>query len=95
MLPDGRFDVGWPDAPVRVLASSLAAAEHAPDGAVAQIAGADGSAIEIPRFSTTAPTRMTTGNLDAMALYAGTGVDAVTHRATVAEVMAELSAGFS
>jgi NAD(P)H-dependent flavin oxidoreductase YrpB (nitropropane dioxygenase family) len=89
----GRFDVGWPDAPVRVLASSLEAAERAPEGAVATIAAADGSAIEIPRFSTTAPTRATSGNLDAMPLYAGTGVDAVTRRSTVAEVIAELAAG--
>ena len=36
----GRFDVGWPDAPVRVLASSLAAAEQAPPGIVATITAA-------------------------------------------------------
>ena len=77
----------------RLLASSLEAAERAPEGAVATIAAADGSAIEIPRFSTTAPTRATSGNLDAMPLYAGTGVDAVTRRSTVAEVIAELAAG--
>ena len=35
------------------------------------------------------------GNLDAMPLYAGTGVDAVTRRGTVAEVMAELAEGWS
>jgi NAD(P)H-dependent flavin oxidoreductase YrpB (nitropropane dioxygenase family) len=91
----GRFDVGWPDAPVRVLASSLEAAERAPDGTVATISEADGSVVEIPRFATTAPTRATSGNLDAMPLYAGTGVDAVTHRTTVAEVMAELSQGLA
>ena len=91
----GRFDFGWPDAPVRVLTSSLEAAERAPDGTVATISASDGSLIEIPRFSTTAPTRATSGNLDAMPLYAGTGVDAVTHRTTVAAVMAELSQGFA
>jgi nitronate monooxygenase len=90
----GRFDVGWPDAPVRVLASSLAAAESAPDGTVATIAASDGTLTDIPLFSTTAPTRATTGNLDAMPLYAGTGIDAVTGRVTVADVMAELSQGF-
>ena len=91
----GRFDVGWPDAPVRVLASSLAAAERAPAGTVATITAADGTVTELPLFSTTAPTRRTTGNLDAMPHYAGTGLDAITHRATVAEVMAELSEGFA
>ena len=51
--------------------------------------------IEIARFSTTAPTRVDVGNLDAMPLYAGTGVDAVTRRSTVAEVVAELAEGWS
>src|SRR4051794_34168632 len=91
----GRFDVGWPDAPVRVLASSLAAAEQSPAGIVGTITGADGAVTELPLFSTTAPTRSTTGNLDAMPHYAGTGLDAITHRASVAEVMAELSKGFA
>jgi NAD(P)H-dependent flavin oxidoreductase YrpB (nitropropane dioxygenase family) len=90
-----RFDVGWPDAPVRVLASSLDAAERSTDDVVATITSSDGTVTEVPRFATTAPTRTTTGNLDAMPLYAGTSIDAVTHRATVAEVMAELSAGLS
>lgn len=91
----GRFDVGWPDAPVRVLASSLAAAEQAPPGTVATITAPDGAVTELPLFSTTAPTRSTVGNLDAMPHYAGTGLDAITHRSTVAEVMAELSAGLA
>jgi nitronate monooxygenase len=91
----GRFDVGWPDAPVRVLASSLAAAEQAPPGIVATITAPDGSVTELPLFSTTAPTRSSAGNLEAMPHYAGTGLDAITHRATVAEVMAELSAGLA
>jgi len=91
----GRFDVGWPDAPVRVLASSLAAAEQANPGIVATITAPDGSVTEVPLFSTPAPTRATTGNLDAMPHYAGTGLDAITHRATVAEVIAELSKGFA
>jgi nitronate monooxygenase len=88
-----RFDVGWPDAPVRVLTSALVAAEQSPDGTVAQMAMPDGSIADIPRFSTTPPNRTTTGNLDAMALYAGTSVDAVTERTTLADVMDELLAG--
>jgi hypothetical protein len=36
------------------------------------------------------PTRDTTGDISAMALYAGTSVDAVTSRPTAAEVVAEL-----
>jgi NAD(P)H-dependent flavin oxidoreductase YrpB (nitropropane dioxygenase family) len=90
-----RFDVGWPDAPVRVLASSLDAAERSTDAIVATITAPDGTVTEVPRFATTAPTRSTTGNLDAMPLYAGTSIDAVRGRATVGEVMAELSAGLA
>jgi hypothetical protein len=58
------------------------------------VTAADGSVTEIPRFATPSPTRDTSGNLAAMALYAGTSVDAVTHRSTVADVVAELSPGF-
>jgi nitronate monooxygenase len=88
-----RFDVGWPDAPVRVLASSLAAAEAAPEGTVATMRSGGGHEVELPRFTTTPPTRSTTGNLDALPLYAGTSVDAVRARTSVAEVMRELLAG--
>ena len=88
-----RFDVGWPDAPVRVLASSLAAAEAAPDGTVATLTAADGSVTDLPRFTTTPPTRSTTGNIDALPLYAGTSIDAVHARRHAAEVMGELLEG--
>lgn len=88
-----RFDVGWPDAPVRVLATSLAAAEAAPDGTVAVMTAADGSTIDLPRFTTTPPTRSTTGNIDALPLYAGTSIDAVHARQHAADVMRELLEG--
>jgi NAD(P)H-dependent flavin oxidoreductase YrpB (nitropropane dioxygenase family) len=88
-----RFDVGWPNAPVRVLASSLAAAEAAPDGPVAMLPGPGGEPVELPRFTTTPPTRATIGNLDALPLYAGTGIDAVTARLAAADVMQELIEG--
>lgn len=88
-----RFDVGWPDAPVRVLASSLAAAEAAPDGTVATLAADDGSVTLLPRFTTTPPTRTTVGNLDALPLYAGTSIDSVHARQTAADVMQELIEG--
>lgn len=90
-----RFDVGWPGAPVRVLASSLRAAERAGEGTVASITAPDGTVTEIPRFATAPPTRATRGNLEAMALYAGTSIDAVTSRTTLAEVMDELSKGLT
>jgi NAD(P)H-dependent flavin oxidoreductase YrpB (nitropropane dioxygenase family) len=89
-----RFDVGWPDAPARVLSRALVAAEQAPDGVVATMTAADGSAMELVRWSTTPPNRSTVGNIDAMALYAGTSVTSVTGRPPVADVFAELIAGF-
>lgn len=88
-----RFDVGWPDAPVRVLASSLAAAEAAPDGTVATMTAVDGTMTELPRWTTTPPTHTTSGNLDALPLYAGTSIDAVHARQTAADVMHELIEG--
>jgi len=88
-----RFDVGWPDAPVRVLASSLEAAEAAPDGTVATMTLADGSTIDLPRFTTTPPSRDTVGNLEALPLYAGTSVDAVTRRESLTDVMTDLTRG--
>jgi nitronate monooxygenase len=88
-----RFDVGWPDAPARVLAGSLAAAERATEGTVATMTLPDGRTVELPRFSTTPPTRSTVGNVDALPHYAGFSVDAVTARQPLAAVMAELSEG--
>lgn len=87
------FDVGWPNAPHRVLADSLLASEAADDGVIAQISMPDGSVIDVPRWSTTPPNRTTSGNIDAMALYAGTSCGAVTERSTLAGVMNELLAG--
>jgi NAD(P)H-dependent flavin oxidoreductase YrpB (nitropropane dioxygenase family) len=88
-----RFDVGWPDAPVRVLASSLAAAEAALDGTVATLTAPDGTVTELPRFTTTPPTRSTTGNVDALPLYAGTSIDAIDARRHAGDVMRELLEG--
>lgn len=85
------FSVGWPDAPHRVLASSVAAARAASPDPVATMTLADGSTLRIPRLSTTPPTVGTDGQLEAMALYAGVGVGAVTGRAPAAAIIAELS----
>ena len=60
---------------------------------MATTTGADGTTTDIPRFSTTPPSRTTFGNLDAMALYAGTSIDAVRARQTASEVMHELIEG--
>jgi NAD(P)H-dependent flavin oxidoreductase YrpB (nitropropane dioxygenase family) len=81
------FSTNWPDAPHRVLRSSVEAAERL-DRAVTATIGER----EILRFASTPPTRATEGDVAAMALYAGESVDAVTRIEPAAEIFAELSA---
>jgi hypothetical protein len=52
-----------------------------------------GARMQIPRFAPSAPTRETTGAVEAMALYAGESVGAVTHRQSAGEIVAELADG--
>ncbi len=81
------FDVGWPNAPQRVLASAVAAAIfEGPDPA-----GLLGTTA-IPRRGTTPPTSTTTGDIDAMALYAGRSVGALREVRPAAEILRELLA---
>ena len=86
------FSQGWPDAPHRVLASSIKAARESVDP-VATIRQRDGSETPFPRFGTAPPTADMTGDIRAMALYAGTGVDAVHGRVPASEIVAELAEG--
>ncbi|HKA15082.1 MAG TPA: nitronate monooxygenase [Myxococcota bacterium] len=82
----------WPNAPHRVLRSAVAAAQRAPDGVAGEIRRGS-RAIPIARFSAIAPTATTTGNVEAMALYAGEGVTHVTSVQPAAQIIAELVAG--
>jgi NAD(P)H-dependent flavin oxidoreductase YrpB (nitropropane dioxygenase family) len=84
------FSVGWPDAPHRVLASCIEAVLGSGPDPVATMVLADGTATEVKRRSTSPPTTTTTGEISAMALYAGTGVGAVTRSQPAAEIVAEL-----
>lgn len=90
----GLFDVGWPDAPHRVLRNptldAWTEAGSPPPGrrpgegeTVARRAGAP-----IPRYSDAQPTRDTDGDVTAMALYAGRGVELL-ERAEDAAAIAE------
>ena len=71
------FGVGWPDAPHRVLRSALDAGVAAGDA---------------QRWTPNWPTTATTGPVEAMALYAGTSVGAVTGRQPAAAIVEELLA---
>jgi len=83
------FSGGWPDAPHRVLKSALAAAE-AFEGDVVAEGGPPGARRPIARFSSATPSRHVEGRIDAMALYAGTGVASVTSVPPASDLVAAL-----
>jgi NAD(P)H-dependent flavin oxidoreductase YrpB (nitropropane dioxygenase family) len=88
------FGVGWPDAPHRVLRSSIDAATAAPDDVIGETQTPVGTPLPMVRFGASSPNRDTTGDIGAMALYAGRSVGSVDRILTAAEVVAELAAGF-
>jgi nitronate monooxygenase len=70
------FEVFWPNAPHRVLRSAVDAARALPDDPL--------------RWSCMPPTVSTAGRVDAMALYAGVGVEHVVRREPAAEIVRDL-----
>jgi NAD(P)H-dependent flavin oxidoreductase YrpB (nitropropane dioxygenase family) len=87
------FSVMWPNAPHRVLASAVAAA-HAHEGdSVGETELGPGMSVAVPRFGVPAPTRAATGNIEAMALYAGRSVTAVREILPAAAIVRELLDG--
>jgi nitronate monooxygenase len=95
-----EFDVGWPDAPHRVLRNSTTQAlRAAPDARADARPGAhdtvarraDGS--PIPRYHFAAPHAAVSGDAEAMALYAGQGVGLVRAREPAARIVEELARG--
>jgi nitronate monooxygenase len=83
------FSVMWPDAPHRVLRSSVERAGDL-DADVAGNVSLGDVTVAVPRFSPMAPVRSATGHVKAMALYAGQSVDAVARVQPAAEVLREL-----
>ena len=86
------FSAVWPDAPHRVLRSCVEAAE----ALGADIAGyvAHGESSEpVRRFASQPPNRATSGEVRAMALYAGQGVGAVRGVQPAGKIVAELMEG--
>jgi NAD(P)H-dependent flavin oxidoreductase YrpB (nitropropane dioxygenase family) len=86
------FSVGWRDAPHRVLASAVAAAE-AFDRETVGTLDANGETQPLPRFAARTPSREVSGAIEAMALYAGEGVGQVTEIKEAESLVRELSAG--
>jgi NAD(P)H-dependent flavin oxidoreductase YrpB (nitropropane dioxygenase family) len=95
------FDAGWPEAPHRVLRNSTVIrwerAGRPPPGA----RPGEGEAIaklaesSILRYATDEPRRGTTGDVEAMCLYAGQGVGLVTGVEPAADIVARIAAELS
>ncbi|WP_377273396.1 NAD(P)H-dependent flavin oxidoreductase [Peterkaempfera sp. SMS 1(5)a] len=85
-----QFSVMWPDAPHRVLSDCVARA-RALDTGIAGEAVLGGTPVRVPASSPICPTRTTTGQVDAMPLYAGEAVGAVTRIEPAADVVRELT----
>jgi len=83
------FSVMWPNAPHRVLRSSIAAAEELPEGVIGEIR-LGGKAVPVQRFSVICPTTETVGNIEAMALYAGESVTNVRRVQPAQSIVSEL-----
>jgi NAD(P)H-dependent flavin oxidoreductase YrpB (nitropropane dioxygenase family) len=82
----------WPNAPHRVLRSSIAAAQALTEDVIGEVVFPE-QVIPVRRFSVIAPTSATQGHIDAMALYAGESVANVTSVQPAAEIIAEIVAG--
>ena len=94
----GVFDIGWPDAPHRVLRNDTVDAwERAGSPPPGRRPG-EGESIafigshSVVRYSDAQPTCATTGNISAMALYAGMGIDQIDHSEDGGEITERLLA---
>lgn len=85
------FSVWWPDAPHRVLRSAVDAARALDDEQAGEVGGG-GQPLPVPRFAVVPPNLATRGHIEAMALYAGQSVTAVTAISPAADVIREVTA---
>ena len=95
------FDIGWPDAPHRVLRNqTLAMWESAGNPAAGSRPG-EGDVIAtragrpVVRYSDAQPTTDTEGEIGSMALYAGTSVDSLRGGVSAAEIVRGIAADIS
>ncbi len=86
------FGTMWPDAPHRVLRSSILAATELAADTVGEI-DLGGTTMPVPRLSPIAATAAFDGHVEAMPLYAGYSVDAVTETRPAADIVDELIGG--
>ncbi|HEY7259828.1 MAG TPA: nitronate monooxygenase [Gaiellales bacterium] len=94
----GLFDGGWPGAAHRVLRNSTYRAWDAAGRPPAGSRPGEGEVVarhgdvEIERYAADEPRRSTTGDLEAMCLYAGQGVGLVTAIEPAADVVSRIAA---
>ena len=87
-----KFSRDWPDAPHRVLRSSVEAADKFQGDIVAEGTRRDtGAKFPVLRFSTTTASIRISGDIAAMALYAGESVGGVRKVQPAAEIVRELA----
>jgi NAD(P)H-dependent flavin oxidoreductase YrpB (nitropropane dioxygenase family) len=94
------FDIGWPYAPHRSLRNSTVARWEAAGRPCARAHLGEGDIVAeradgsgVPRYHFNSPTRDMTGDVEAMALYAGECVGLVRSRLRAASIVEELAAG--
>ena len=87
------FSILWPlgKSPARVLKSCLAAAESVTDEIVGELHFGDRT-VPVPRYAILTPSVEATGQIAAMAMYAGTGVGEVIRAEPAAEIVRHLIA---
>jgi NAD(P)H-dependent flavin oxidoreductase YrpB (nitropropane dioxygenase family) len=85
------FCLNWPNAPHRVLRSSLEAAQAFPGAIVGELSRVDGTMVPWRRFECGVPRNDATGAIEAMSLFAGEGVGSVTRLQPAAEIVRELA----
>jgi NAD(P)H-dependent flavin oxidoreductase YrpB (nitropropane dioxygenase family) len=85
------FSVLWPNAPHRVLRSALEAAQRFQGEFVGSV-DMGGGPQQIEKFHVALPNRSATGNVGAMALYAGQSVGAVNSVRPAGEIVDQLAA---
>jgi NAD(P)H-dependent flavin oxidoreductase YrpB (nitropropane dioxygenase family) len=92
----GLFDVGWPDAPHRVLRNATiaaweAAGRPAPGARPGEgEAAAQGPRGAVPRYASATPSPEMTGDIEALSMWAGQGVAGVAEVKPAAVVVAEI-----
>lgn len=91
------FDVGWPDAPHRVLRNSTVSAWEAAGRPASGARPGEGEPVAntprgaIPRYASTTPNPDTEGDIEALSLWAGQGVARVTQIRPAADVVREIA----